>query len=1773
MANEFKIKKGLIVTGASGGTVVDIQGSQGQLFSVTDDLSGSIFAVSDISGVPILDVNSSSTVNVDGTLNVNNKVVIQTGTTYAQATDYLYIGGDDLGGGDAAIYLGNRGDGTGYGWRFYYAGIGSGNSNNLVIRSENLNSPVDAVTFNQDGFAAFANKVQAAGWFQGNGATNTLYSNVTAGVLLQTAGSTQNNNDSKIFFRNSGTTVKHTFDTYNGDATFVGQGFSSATSSGDASSTLTTKGYVDGLITGATIYRGAWQAGISATSSAATTASTTLTVTAAILDVDGNTPDLVGAVVTGAGITGIVKVASVTSSTVYVLDTAITATATAYIFSPIYGAPDLSGVTETSGYYYICSEAGSATPNGANSEPNTWNVGDWCIYNDVSGTGQWQKIDNSSVLSGAGTGQTVALWEGPSSVTDSDTLGNAPITVSGNNTTFAGNITALTGAGSGNITVGRNTNEKTIIDVGDQVNSITAYQDSDGNATHNFTLNRVFGGTGANDFIIQKDGTAQFTLDTSANALFAGSVTVDGVLYLENSSTTVQMTGNTSGNFTIDNNSGQISFQANGSTVNSLTISSSLLTLNEVSQVNNTLQTNTAMRDTDTWDGAVLRLNTTNTVDTTGFQGMRFATSTTNNYGWRFGANRSSSGRGSLRFYEHNNTVTGIERFTIQQGGNVGIGTNAPFSLLEISQQLSAAATIDYPYTITSRDDANSINQVGGEGVGIKFRIAGNDATTPGNSLVGASIAAIRESASDTDSSTGLGFFVTQNDETLDEALRIDHDRNIQFNAYGAGTLVTDASGNITVSSGGGAGGPYLPLTGGTLTGNLTVQGKVKADAFFSHQGTYTANSYVNDWQKVYSHNWSTFSFSAFTIKVLAGGNTSNNNLNADVHISYKMQNGQYRVYANIVNYGAEALLAENFKINLSITSAASGSWTIWHKLITSYQTPFYTLIGSGISGTWYSETPVASPTGDDDTWTERIILNSMSVDVDNSGNVGIGTTSPVETLSVPGGSGVMLGFKRFYSDTGTVPAGIGPSYTLTANLNDEQGTTLTSQYQYKFYLTTTGTGTYNSSVYIVYRNSADTVWDVHRVSSTGLTSNHPELTISGNNALIYNDHSSAYGVVYRVETSYTGQAKTSPQIFGADYMWTRDNTDLYYMDGDVGIGVSNPVFKLDVAGAIQTTGSLRITTANPGIIFKETDITDKNWDIQVNNGNLKFYEVNDARSVFNEHVTFGTGGNVGIGFTSPQSAPLATTKLSVNGNTYVAGTLGVGTTDPVTVVDITKVTPSVTTFYPYLQLSQRATVANSKTGISFRNTQYDWDMGHIATERQGSSNSFDMVFYSANTGTYGEGLRIDHIGNIGIGTSTPNAKLDVQGTQGQLFSVTDDLSGSIFAVSDISGVPIFDVNSSGVSYFDGNVGIGTSSPQSKLHIETGSGGTYNPNVNHDDVTIEGSGNIGLQLFSPATTYQYIAFGDPDSVNAGYLRYYHTNNEMVFRTNGSDNMVIDEDGNVGINSTDPGNKLTIVDALGTNFSDAILGLKANVAITASTRTAISLATSTVNNYGVTLNGIRQGSGSGEPRFGINMHNNSTGGIEALSIKSSGNVGIGTIDPGSKLEVDGTINFNASGDRGFICSPGQGTFSLGDIDEVGGGAYITTNSTNIDYYAAGVITGRLEDDGTLTVTGDMVAYGSPSDKRLKENIKPIESALDKAMKLQGVTFDWKENDSILDIKEDIGFIAQDVQKVVPELVRENDNGMLSMRHQGIAPILLEAIKELKAEIEELKKQIK
>ena len=90
--------------------------------------------------------------------------------------------------------------------------------------------------------------------------------------------------------------------------------------------------------------------------------------------------------------------------------------------------------------------------------------------------------------------------------------------------TFKGNVDIYTGTGLATLNIGRNSNEKLQIDQTDYETVLTAYNDSDADGDHNFRLNRVFQGSGANNFKIQKGGTDQFTIDTNGTATFAGDV-------------------------------------------------------------------------------------------------------------------------------------------------------------------------------------------------------------------------------------------------------------------------------------------------------------------------------------------------------------------------------------------------------------------------------------------------------------------------------------------------------------------------------------------------------------------------------------------------------------------------------------------------------------------------------------------------------------------------------------------------------------------------------------------------------------------------------------------------------------------------------------------------------------------------------------------------------------------------------------------------------------------------------------------------------------------------------------------------------------------------------------------------------------------------------------------------------------------------------------------------------------------------------------------------
>ena len=104
-------------------------------------------------------------------------------------------------------------------------------------------------------------------------------------------------------------------------------------------------------------------------------------------------------------------------------------------------------------------------------------------------------------------------------------------------------------------------------------------------------------------------------------------------------------------------------------------------------------------------------------------------------------------------------------------------------------------------------------------------------------------------------------------------------------------------------------------------------------------------------------------------------------------------------------------------------------------------------------------------------------------------------------------------------------------------------------------------------------------------------------------------------------------------------------------------------------------------------------------------------------------------------------------------------------------------------------------------------------------------------------------------------------------------------------------------------------------------------------------------------------------------------------------------------------------------------------------------------------------------------------------------------------------------------------------------------------------------------GYLNASGDIQAvnFNSTSDESLKENVQTITNALDKVDSLRGVNFDWIDSG-----KAATGVIAQEIETILPEVVTEDEDGIKHVAYGNVVGVLIEAIKELKAEIEDLKK---
>ena len=178
-----------------------------------------------------------------------------------------------------------------------------------------------------------------------------------------------------------------------------------------------------------------------------------------------------------------------------------------------------------------------------------------------------------------------------------------------------------------------------------------------------------------------------------------------------------------------------------------------------------------------------------------------------------------------------------------------------------------------------------------------------------------------------------------------------------------------------------------------------------------------------------------------------------------------------------------------------------------------------------------------------------------------------------------------------------------------------------------------------------------------------------------------------------------------------------------------------------------------------------------------------------------------------------------------------------------------------------------------------------------------------------------------------------------------------------------------------------------------------------------------------------------------------------------------------------------------------------------------------------------------------------------------------------VTDGTYVSIDDTTTIGGS--NGVLRVQAEGVVTIGDYDWAGYGTdtHIEVNDgkSQISMSAVGgVIVNALATGGSIDVAASAkgVLQNAASDYRLKENIEPIKNALDKVLNLNGVTFQYKKEN---DRKRYIGLIAQEVEKVLPEVVFKNDD-YYGINYKLVVSTLIEAVKERQKQIENLKERL-
>ena len=887
-------------------------------------------------------------------------------------------------------------------------------------------------------------------------------------------------------------------------------------------------------------------------------------------------------------------------------------------------------------------------------------------------------------------------------------------------------------------------------------------------------------------------------------------------------------------------------------------------------------------------------------------------------------------------------------------------------------------------------------------------------------------------------------------------------------------------------------------------------------------------------------------------------------------------------------------------------------------------------------------------------TITDRLILSDSLQNSFIGENTGVNNTTGDENIGLgynslfsntTGGNNIAIGaYSLLSNETGSYNIAIG-EYALPSSITSSSNIAIGFR---SLYTNSSGFSNIGLGIYALQKNttgSANIAIGVQALwnnttggsnSATGYWSLYANTTGNGNAAFGYNSLVSNTTGGYNVAMGYAAgkwiadgstpnatsensifigrdtkanaNSETNQIVIGNTAIGNGSNTVTLGNDsivktilkGNVGIGTTSPNTALEVDGAITTTTSDYVQGTTGSRLILETNGSGNTHSfIQAQNSGgtsnaedlaLQLYggnvgigtdspganlEINDAST---PKIRFGRGASYywDIGHTSSDFQIQSQTGGTIMHLEY-DGNVGIGTTSPDRELEV-EGDGNV-----YIRVT--AKTDNDATAIELKNTQETWTIKNQDTND-------DALQFESDTVT---AMTILKAGNVGIGTDSPSAKLQITGstsTAGDttlhlklpvgnvtaggtvmgniLFSSSDNSGGGTGSVAKISTIagdgtgaftgggrptdlafftqPLNSVSTTLVEAMridqNGNVGIGTTSPSTKLDVngsatinnvlEVSSVDTGNPTASLETVRLSGyglMGNRGALYFTNAKTDGSMFFGIGGTHSLGTK------------------LSILSSGNVGIGTTSPNQKLHVNGGtqLGDINATVNFGTVALKVVEGSVSSGPTLGSGAVGAQAVLysngLFGMYTGvSNNGDTWMQSQRNDASTAAYNIQLNPLGGNVLIGTQGIPNGTSIYGSAFVAGNLDRQVLY---QGT------------SVTITSALQAFWNPNGLV-------GTISTNGSSTSYNTTSDYRLKEDLQDF-AGLDMVSKIPVYDYKWKSDES-----RSYGVMAHELQEVLPDAVsgKKDAKEMQGVDYSKIVPLLIKSIQELTAKVEKL-----